>query len=340
MNPEELFEKLICNQISREEFELLLDGFDDEDIVARYEIYLQAQFEKEVEEHLLNSKENSEVAIPQLKVIKGYVKEKDSIFKKKGRLDFPIAAVFVFLIGLIFSVLFIIAQFDKKSQTQELAKVDIFPQDILKSTPHGRKFRMTLEDGSFIHLNSASSVEYPNKFKDSSRDIKIHGEAYFNIQRDEARPFGIEVKKYKIEVLGTSFNIKAYDDEDDFSVTVESGSVKVILDEKSNNIAILEKDQKLIYNPETNVTEIINVSSEEELGWRKGILKFNKTPLASVEKTLERWYGIDLVINNQKLYNKTLTGIHQNKNINSVIEALTYATGSTYTIKNNTIILK
>lgn len=339
MNPEQLFEKLIKNQISREEFDRLLDGFDDEETLARYEIYLQNQFEKEIEQHLLKSEGEIEVKESNLKVTKKFTSAKKSDSTKKGGRSFPIAAILVLFVGLIFSVLFIISQFDSSQGTKKIAKTEITPQVITKSTPRGRKFRMTLVDGSFVHMNSVSSITYPNKFEDDIREIKIVGEAYFDIKRDEARPFKIKVKDYNIEVLGTSFNIQAYEDEDDFSVTVESGTVIVNLDEEGKNSAVLEKDQKLIFNPKTNVTEIIDVKSSTELSWREGILRFDATPIAKVEKTIERWYGVDLVIERSDLYKMTLTGIHQNKSIKSVIEALTYATHSKYTIKNNSIII-
>ena len=336
MNPEQLFEKLIKNKISREEFEDLLDGLEDEDVLARYEVFLQSQFEKEIEKHNEQKTAETEVNESKLKVTKKYASKKTS---NKNRRNFPLAAVFILFLGILFSVFFIVSQTDFSSETKDIAKAKINPQLITKSTPRGRKFRMNLDDGSFVHMNSVSSIIYPNKFEDNSREIKIKGEAYFDIKRDEARPFKIKVKEYNIEVLGTSFNIQAYEGEDDFSVTVESGTVIVNLDEEGKNSAVLEKDQKLIFNPKTNVTEIIDVKSNTEISWREGILRFDATPIAKVEKTIERWYGVDLVIERSDLYKKTLTGIHQNKSIKSVIEALTYATGSTYTVKNNSIII-
>ncbi len=339
MNPEQLLEKLINNQITREEFEQMLEGLDDEGVLARYEIYLQAQFEKEIDKHFSQEKDETEVKESNLKVTKKFTQKKNTTTGRKGIRNFPIAAVLVLFVGLVFSILFIVSQSDSVSETKQIASSTITPEIITKSTPRGRKFRMNFDDGSFIHMNSVSSITYPNKFDEDHREIEVKGEAYFNIKRDESRPFKIKVKDYYVEVIGTSFNIQAYEDEDDFSVTVESGTVKVILDREGNNTAILEKDQKLIFNPETNVTEIIDVESALELSWRKGILHFNSTPLAKVEKIIERWYGINLVIRNTDLYNKSFTGTHHNENIRSVIEALTYATGSTYTIKNNSIII-
>lgn len=338
MNPEELFDKLINNKISREEFEQLLDGFDDADMLARYEIYLQSQFEKEVEKHF-EKKENAETEkTSSLRITKKFDPKKKE--NKKGNRNYPLAAVIVLLVGVLFSVFFIISQSDFTSEKAVVAKTTLTPEIISKSTPRGRKFRMTLDDGSFVHMNSASSITYPNKFDSESRDIKIIGEAYFDIKRDETRPFNIKVKDYSIQVLGTSFNIQSYEDEEEFSVTVESGTVKVILDEEEANSATLEKGQKLIFNPSTSVTEILEVESSDDLSWRKGILKFDSTPLSKVEKVLERWYGVEVVILGDELNKIPITGTHKNKNIKSVIEALTYATRAGYEIKNNSIIIK
>jgi transmembrane sensor len=341
MNAEQLLEKLIKNQITRVEFDRLLEGLDDEDILARYEMYLQSQFEKEIENHFSQTEKPVDETKSDLKITKKYSSKKKKAKVAKKKRNFPLAAAVILLIGLAFSLLFIISQFDEGSgQGQKvLAKTAFTPQNITKSTPRGRKFRMNLDDGSFVHMNSVSTIIYPNKFAENNREIEIEGEAYFEVQRDETRPFNIKVKDYSVEVLGTSFNIQAYEGEDEFSVTVESGTVKVNLGEHGKNSSTLEKDQKLIYNPTTNVTEIIDVKSDEEISWRKGILKFDATPMAKVEKTIERWYGIDLVVSNSNLYDKAITGIHKNENLKSVIETITYATGSEYTIKNNSIII-
>jgi len=338
MNPEELFEKLIKNRISREEFERLLEGLDDENILARYEIYLQSQFEKEVGAQFSDKNEKDADQHSKLTISKKYTPKKEKEKSKKGRRNFPIAAVLVIFVGLVFSVLFIISQ-SSLDDSNKISKTTITPELITKTTPKGRKFRMTLEDGSFVHMNSVSKITYPNSFDDNNRDIEITGEAYFDIARDETRPFSIKVKDYSVEVLGTSFNIQAYEDEEDFSVTVESGTVRVILDEEGNNSAFLEKNQKLLYNPITNITEIIDVDPDIDLSWRRGILHFENTPIAQVEKIIERWYGVDLVFDHE-IYSKSFSGTHQNKNLKSVIEALKYATRTQYEVKGNSIIFK
>ena len=198
---------------------------------------------------------------------------------------------------------------------------------------------MRLDDGSFVHMNAVSTISYPQQFEPSKREIEISGEAYFDISRDENRPFSIKVRNYEVTVLGTSFNIAAYPDEEYFSVSVESGSVQVNLNSDMDPV-VLTKDQKLIYSSDTGKLKIETVNAEDELSWRRGILRFDATPMAQVEKMLERWYGVDIVIADASIYNKTLSGVHQNENLKSVIEALTFATGTKYQISDNSIIIK
>jgi len=153
MNPEELIEKLINNQLSREEFELLLEGIDNEDVLARYEIYLQEQFEREIKESFLA--EDQLVSEKPLLTISKSRDEKKSNKKIKIHGKFRYAAVVVFFIGVIFSVMFIVSQMsDNKDSLRTTAQL------ITKTTPQGRMFRMNLEDGSFVHLNAVSSIAY------------------------------------------------------------------------------------------------------------------------------------------------------------------------------------
>jgi len=333
INPEELFEKLMNNEISREEFDKLLDGLDDETVRAKYDRFLHEKFMEEMEHHFGYVHEGND-STDKTKKVKEH-KEK----KSKGNRQYPIAAVILAFIGITFSILFILNEINNNRDLKVANQEDI-NELITKTTPNRRMFRMRLQDGSLVHLNAVSKISYPQEFTDEKREVEILGEAYFDIERDEARPFNISVKDYSVKVLGTSFNIQAYEDEQDFSVTVESGTVKVISNSDDFEDQILKKNQKLIFSPETNSTKIEVVDSEKELSWRKGILRFDSTPMAKVEKMLERWYGYDIIIEDEEIYENRLNGEHKNKNIKSVLESVTFATGTNYQIEDNSIIIK
>jgi len=333
INPEELFEKLMNNEISRQEFEDLLEGLDDNAVRAKYDHFLQEKFKEEMELHFgaereeeISKKEHQDNTTKQHKAF-------------RGNKQYPIAAVIIAFIGLTFTILFILNEIDNSRNLEEASQKGQ-NELITKTTPNRRMFRMRLQDGSLVHLNAVSKISYPQEFTDEKREVEILGEAYFDIERDEARPFNISVKDYSVKVLGTSFNIQAYEDEQDFSVTVESGTVKVISNSDDFEDQILKKNQKLIFSPETNSTKIEVVDSEKELSWRKGILRFDSTPMAKVEKMLERWYGYDIIIEDEEIYENRLNGEHKNKNIKSVLESVTFATGTNYQIEDNSIIIK
>lgn len=338
-NPEDLFEKLMNDEISREDFELLLKGLDDPSVLEKYDQYLQSRFEEEINLDIELAKESKSsddqiIKLPALNKSEN-LKQKSA----KNIKDFPIAASLILMIGIVFSALFVISQFRHEDQAN-LTYVESISPVITKSTPNRRMFRTRLEDGSFVHMNAVSTISYPQRFDPAKREIEISGEAYFNIERDENRPFNIKIRDYEVKVLGTSFNIAAYPDEEEFTVSVESGTVQVSLKDEKIEPVVLTKDQKLVYSPISGKMKIIETNMEDELSWRNGILRFDATPMSKVEKMLERWYGVDIEIQDSSIYSKTLSGVHQNENLKSVIEALTYATGTKYQINENKIIIK
>jgi ferric-dicitrate binding protein FerR (iron transport regulator) len=333
MNPEELFEKLMDNEITREEFEKLLEGLDDDAIRARYDRILQARFMEEVDRQFENPKKahHSKKSLHRVR----YPKD----IRGMRRRQYPVAAIILALVGVAFSILFVITEF-KDAESSGTASLDGQEQLITKSTPNRRMFRMRLQDGTFVHLNAVSSITYPREFGDDKRVISVSGEAYFDVKHEEARPFNIKVNDYTVRVLGTSFNIQAHEDEAEFSVVVESGTVSVDLASGEKNPVILTRNEKLTYSTESGAFKVMKIDSEEELSWRKGILRFNSTPMTKVEKMLERWYGYEIIIEDDEIYNNSFTGTHQNKTIKSVLESVTFATNSEYLIKDDSIIIK
>lgn len=338
-HPEHLFEKLINDEISRSEFEQLLAGLDDPDLLEKYEYYLEKKFNEEIE---LGSEADDAVSETSPIPLKLPDTEKSVKFSGESLSDskkgFPIAASVTLFIGLVLSALFIKSQIDQSEAMVE-SKAIQQPATITKSTPYRRTFRMRLDDGSLVHLNAASTITYPQHFEDSVREINVTGEAFFEIERDERRPFNIRVSDYSITVLGTAFNVKAYEGDEKFSVTVESGSVQVNLGLSDVESVVLVQGDKLTYSTETGKYRIKTVNVTDELGWREGILKFDSTSMPEVKKMLEHWYGVSIELEGDEIAKKTLTGIHKNENLRSVIEAITFATGARYEINDNTIVI-
>lgn len=138
------------------------------------------------------------------------------------------------------------------------------------------RLRINLEDGSKITLNAGSQVVYPAHFPKSKREIKLSGEAFFEVAKDKQRPFIVKTGTISTQALGTSFNIKYHPEDSFISVALATGSVKIDkeLAKGSSQIAQLMPGQQLVYNKTKQKHQILTFVPLEVLGWREGILYF------------------------------------------------------------------
>lgn len=155
------------------------------------------------------------------------------------------------------------------------------------TTPRGRQFEITLPDGTHVWLNAASSIRYPTTFSGNNRKVELNGEAYFEVTKNAKQPFIVNARnKAEIEVLGTDFNISAYENDKSLNTTLIDGSVKV------NGIVIKPGQQAQV----TDAVRVIgNADIDNVMAWQRGLFKFEGTPLDEVMKQLERWYDIEVV---------------------------------------------
>ncbi|MBX3256770.1 MAG: FecR domain-containing protein [Chitinophagaceae bacterium] len=156
------------------------------------------------------------------------------------------------------------------------------------TTPKGRQYHMTLPDGTQVWLNAASSVYFPTVFSDKKRDITITGEVYLEVAPDSRRPFTVTAGKTNIEVLGTHFNVMAYENEAVMKTTLAEGSVQ--LTHGGNKLTLLPGQQARVVG---NITRLVkDVDMEAELAWKNGWFNFKYMDIQTVMKQVERWYDI------------------------------------------------
>ncbi|ANE53195.1 FecR family protein [Flavisolibacter tropicus] len=163
------------------------------------------------------------------------------------------------------------------------------------TTPKGRHFMLMLQDGTKVWLNSASSLRYPTSFTGSERKVFITGEAYFEVAKDATKPFRVMVNgKAEVEVIGTHFNINAYEDESILKTTLLEGAVKISPSVLSTSAVVLKPGQQAqLIQAQINVVDDVNVSSV--VAWKDGLFNFENMSLSEVMKQLERWYDIEVV---------------------------------------------
>jgi len=166
--------------------------------------------------------------------------------------------------------------------------------------PRGGEYNLVLSDGTRIFLNSVSKLQYPVVFDKQKREVSLEGEAYFEVERDEKRPFFVNINGMKVEVLGTSFNIKAYADDDEIFTTLVEGSVKVN-SAQSNEEWILAPNQQAVMGKNTSKVEVREVDAQQFIGWKNGVYYFTNEPVEEIMKTLSRWYDFDYEFSDESL---------------------------------------
>lgn len=210
-----------------------------------------------------------------------------------------------------------------------------FAQEFLSTSD---KNEMVLEDGTRIFLNSNSKIKYPKKFKKNKREIYLDGEAYFEVSKDADKPFIIHTQTTTTEVLGTSFNLKAYKNDKSVSIIVKEGKVS-FSSEKSNNKVILIKDDLGLINKKDGIVLKKKNDDINYLSWKTGILYFEKSPLKEVIKVLSNHYQKDFEIKDKELEEKKLTATYNNKSIKELLEIIKHTFEIDYRIEDKKIVL-
>lgn len=155
------------------------------------------------------------------------------------------------------------------------------------STPKGRQFEATLPDGTKVWLNAASSIRYPTVFTGDERKVEVTGEVYLEVAKDASKPFRLNVPgKAHIDVLGTSFNVSAYENDRMLNATLLEGSIKV------NGVKVMPGQQALV-DGQTPVVSKADVN--KAVAWKNGLFNFEGATLEEVMKQLERWYDIEVI---------------------------------------------
>lgn len=194
---------------------------------------------------------------------------------------------------------------------------------LIEATGRGQKATITLSDGSVVKLNSESSITYPESFSDvATRDIKLSGEAFFEVKRDETKSFTIQTGDIVTTVLGTSFNISAFPDMDEIEVTVTTGRVKV----ESNDDVVSEliPGQQASYSRSDNLLKVGEVDIRNYTAWKDGTIYLSDMTLLEASKILSRWYNVDFQFSGQEIKNCKIDGKFKNDQLVNVLENLQF----------------
>ena len=174
------------------------------------------------------------------------------------------------------------------------------------TTPSQCDFMFILADGTRVWMNAKSSLRYPVAFHGKERVVYAEGEIYLEVARDEKHPFFVMLNGMKVEVLGTSFNVNSYADEDYAEVTLVEGRVAAHVDDKSYDLL---PSRQLRWDKKNESVDIRIVNVDDYIAWKRGQYVFKGRSLEEVAKVLERWYDMEIIFEDEKSKKTVYTGV-------------------------------
>ena len=205
--------------------------------------------------------------------------------------------------------------------------------------PKGSISHMVLPDSTVIFLNAGSEIKYTVSLGSSHREVFLKGEAWFKVAKDKKRPFVVHTGFYDVQVLGTEFNVKAYDSDSRVETTLEEGSVKILSTEKLKMARqiILKPSEQIVYNKESNKFLVKAVDSHLFTSWKENKLEFIRMSLRELIVLLERKYGVTIEVVNQEILDYHYSGTIKNESILDVMNILEHTLALKYNIENQKI---
>ena len=223
-----------------------------------------------------------------------------------------------------------------KSESPELALKTVHKYNLA-----GQKSKIYLPDGSEVWLNAESEITFPEKFSNEKREVVLEGEAFFNVIKNLNQPFIVKTGKVSTTVLGTSFNVKAFENEPTIYVALKNGRVKVELEDEAGKEAMfLEPGEALKYNKSNAMALKEEFDQEMLLAWKDGVIVFKDAGFDEIIKTLSRWYGVQFEIENRNNDTWSYSGSFDNAILENVLMSISFTKEFSYNINQKNVTIK
>jgi len=326
---EHLISKYLINDLTREE-EVKLKSWLEEDALNR------KVFENIVADWKLSADEILTSKSAVLDRIVNSATPSHELPKERslGAFDYLIRVAAVMVLGI---GLYLVWDATNSAETSHVATQEV---QIEKEAANGQKLTFELSDGTIVKLNSGSMLSYPKVFSESKREVTLVGEAFFDVARDESRPFKIKSGEVNVQVLGTSFNVRSYPDAEQIEVAVKTGSVSVESSFSESDV-VLVPDEMVVYTTGNNFFDKKRIEdSQQVFGWMDQALIFEDRGIKDIIKELSRWYDVKFEIKRELDYKKAFTARYKNPTLKAVLESLSYAYDFEYEIDGKKVIIK
>lgn len=326
----ELLNRFMRGETSSEEKQALIQWFKEDSSQQALFTYYSERWKETSSKELPVEKQHQMLAEIKNK-IHSIEKEEEKSVKRAKEINrfsphrwFSYAAAIIITIGLAWSA---------------MNYYNPTPQQLLNffvvTAEKGQRASITLPDGTKVWLNSDSKISYDNRYGETDRRISLSGEAYFEVSKDKEHRFIVAAGGMEVEALGTTFNVKAYDNED-VTTTLFSGKVKASV---GKNVAILLPSQYAIYSP-TARRLLTKTSKNVEYAkmWHTNELAFDAATLSEIGATLSRIYNFEIVFASENIKKHRFTGVVKNNSLENVLQIISMTAPIYYQFHNDSII--
>lgn len=210
----------------------------------------------------------------------------------------------------------------EKSLHTELTQNEIIWQVI--ESPVGMRSHVVLPDGTNLWLNAGSSMSYSIPFIREKRELKLSGEAYLEVAKNEKSPFVVQTDNGQVEVLGTQFNVSAYPESNKLNIALKEGNVRFLFDGNGGirKYAEMKPNDLLEFDKKAKTVARENTDIEKYISWHQNVMILDDTPMTEVARLIEQWYGVEVVIANEAIKRYKFTTTFDNEPLHRVLELL------------------
>ncbi len=203
----------------------------------------------------------------------------------------------------------------------------------VETLPGQRSF-LKLPDGTSVWLNSATKLTYPATFSRNSREVKLDGEAFFDVTRMEHRPFNVDIGDIRVKVLGTEFNVNNYKEDEDSHIYLKSGLIELHSnsDNEERMILSLDPGERAVYHKDEKKLTLLKGQSDVCLAWLEGKMVFRDDPMTEVVRKLNRYFNAEITIANPEIREYTYTATFQDESLEQILELLKISAPINYKI--------
>jgi ferric-dicitrate binding protein FerR (iron transport regulator) len=202
------------------------------------------------------------------------------------------------------------------------------------STPPGVKSSFYLPDSTRVWLNSASSITFPGTFVEDTRQVRITGEAFLDVRKNEKQPFIVDLGKVYVKVLGTRFDVIHYEKEKQSEIILESGKISLFQETGAGDqdLTTLNPGEMALFDRAQNRIGISRVQTPKYTSWINGKLVFRDDPMDEVVRKLNRWFNVEITIADREIEKYVYTATFQDESIDQILELLTLSAPIRYRV--------